>query len=337
MTCAFLISSIAPGRAAPPSAATLTTLATLEALIVKSGPYAGALRLSPRGGINWYFANVALTHALPALPRETRAYLDAYVRNLDPQRLTIDDVAADDGGKLAQPQPPDSHDAYAATFISLAVGYAETARDARWWRSHREIVKAIAYRNILQQIKPDGLVAVYQRGSQPAAVDPHEAAIGYLIDNCEVYGALVDLSRRLNAERDKDAAYYATFVVPLGNAIAALFDRQANAWRASDDVARVGTDFYPDCLAQAYPGLYAVVSGTPADVRSRDALSYAFLKSHCRPSAAEEASQVLTLAAYAARFHRDYGFAGSLQNAVREDETLPALAWRLDLVKNLSQ
>jgi hypothetical protein len=332
MLLLVLAATVSPSVGASPAG---DALARLQALEIKSGPYAGAFRLSARGGINWYFANIALANALPAMPATVRRYLDAYLAHFDAATGTIEDVAADDDGTLGPPQPPDSHDAYAATLVALAARYVSVTRDAGWWRAHRAAIKALAYQNILVQIKPDGLVRVYQAGRQPAGVDPHEAAIGYLIDNCEVYEGLRALATMLRAQGDADAPYYESFLAPLGKAIGALFDQTAGAWRPSDDVSGVETVFYPDCLAQIYPGLYGVSSGDAEVDRRRGALSYRFLQ-RCRIPREAAPSQRLAIAAYAAGTRHDPAYARNVASTFVDDPSLPALAWLLAYVKGPS-
>lgn len=303
----------------------------LEGLIVKTGPFAGVPRVDPRGGINWYFANVAFANALPELANEARAYMNVFLSDIDPDTQTVTDVAAGPSGELTSRQQPDSHDAYAGTFLLLAVRYVAATGDEDWWRAHVGAIKDLAYANILDQIKDDGLVRAFQNGRQPASVSAAEASTGYLIDNSEAYAGLRALADRLRTERDPDAAYYEQFVPPLADAIAALFDPDAGAWRVSDQAGSVNHTFYPDCLAQVYPGLYGVASSTPDEERKRDAAALRFLQRYCRPPATAPASQRLAIATYAATVGHDPAFAREAAADAAGDAGLPALAWRLYL------
>jgi hypothetical protein len=138
----------------------------------------------------------------------------------------------------------------------------------------------------------------------------------------------------MKADKDADAAYYEGFVEPLGDAIAALFDEAAGAWRPSDDVPGVKSDFYPDCLAQVYPALYGVATAAPAEDRRRRALAYKFLRQKCHPTRSAQDSQRLAIAAYALTLENDPRYARDIAGNALEAADLPALAWRLLIVRS---
>lgn len=89
-------------------------------------PGAGALCMTPaRERCVPYFANLALSAALPALLPCAAAYLDWYVGHLQPDG-SMADWFFDAQGVLRRARP-DSVDAYAATFLSLAWHYTRLA------------------------------------------------------------------------------------------------------------------------------------------------------------------------------------------------------------------
>jgi hypothetical protein len=178
----------------------------LSELAVTAGPYCGAFRAVPNGPINWYFANLGLAFFTDAIPDTVRNYLDQYIKSLN-SRSVITDVAPD----LSTPVAPDSHDAYAGTFLSLAVRYVRATGDSAWWKMNLGSLKALAYFNLLTQTKPNGLVRVFQ--------SPQENGTGYLMDQCEVYAGLRDFGQYLIESDDVDAGYYSSFAMSLGIAI----------------------------------------------------------------------------------------------------------------------
>jgi hypothetical protein len=226
----------------------------LGELTVTTGPYQGAYRSLPGGPINWYFANIGLWFFVDSAPGNIRNYLDAYIRTIDPVYSSINDVAAD----LATPVPPDSNDAYAGTFLRLAVRYTTITGDSAWWAANLVSLKRIAYSNILTQIKPNGLVRTFQA--------PSANGIGYLMDQCEVYAGLRDFAQLLIQTNDPDSAYFAGFAPNLGTAIHAMYDYSQMLWNWCDVPCPPGNAWYPNLTAQIFPHLYDVHSNdAPAD------------------------------------------------------------------------
>jgi hypothetical protein len=229
----------------------LLALALLMPFRVSAGPYAGAYLLAPGGAVNWYFATTSLLH-LRRLPlAETRAYLDAYLAHLDPDD-GIADVLPQPSGIYA-PVAPDSEDAYAATFVSLAVRYHDESHDGAWWRHNQTTLSAIVYAKLLTQVKADGLI----RAS-------HTDPTGYLMDNVEDYAGLRSLARSLAQTHASDAGYISSFVAPLGAAIQHLYSDQAHAYKWSDNDPIGPLVPYPSCTAQVFPQLYDVSGGDQA-------------------------------------------------------------------------
>jgi hypothetical protein len=239
------------GTGTPAQAGTFPWQRLLGDLAVNSGPYQGAYRSLPGGPVNWYFANIGLWFFVESMPDNVRDYLDAYIRSIDPVLSSINDVAAD----LTTPVSPDSHDAYAGTLLRLAVRYATIAGDSAWWTANLASLKRIAYSNILAQIKPNGMVRVFQA--------PASNGTGYLMDQCEAYAGLRDFGQLLLATGDPDSMYNASFAVNLGNAIHSMYNSSQNRWNWCDVPSPSANTWYPNLTAQIYPQLY--------DVHSNDA------------------------------------------------------------------
>jgi hypothetical protein len=226
----------------------LLVIALLAPFRIDAGPYAGAFRLAPTGAINWYFATTSLLRLRRLPPAETRAYLNAYLAHLDPNG-GIADVLPMPTGVFA-PIAPDSEDAYAGTFLSLAARYRLEAHDNAWWQASVGTLSAIAYAKLLTQFKPNGLI-------RASRTDP----TGYLMDNVEDYAGLRAFASALAETRAPNARYVTSFVAPLGNAIHGLYDESAQAFRWSDSDPLGPLVPYPACTAQLFPQLYGVTTG----------------------------------------------------------------------------
>lgn len=226
----------------------LLLIALLAPFRIDAGPYAGAFRLAPSGAVNWYFATTSLLRLRQLPLPETRAYLNAYLAHLD-EFDGIADVLPMPTGIYA-PIAPDSEDAYAATMLSLAARYRLESHDNAWWRASVATLSAVAYAKLLTQFKPDGLI----RASKTDGT-------GYLMDNVEDYAGLRAFASALTVTHAATARYVTAFVAPLGNAIHALYDESAQAFRWSDSNPIGPLVPYPACTAQLYPQLYSVTTG----------------------------------------------------------------------------
>jgi len=247
---AFTVSGQAPVAPQTTTADAFPWQRLLNELAVTSGPFAGSWRSAPNGPISWYFANIGLAFFVADIPDQVRNYLDLYLKSLDPQ-AAIADVAAD----LSTRVTPDSNDAYAATFLSLALAYVRSTGDSTWWNANLGSLKKIAYFNLLTQVKPNGLVRAFQ--------SPNANATGYLMDQCLVYAGLRDFGQYLLETGDPDATYYSSFAMNLGIAIHTQFDAGANRWLWCDAPSSPSNAWYPNLTAQIYPHL--------CDVHSADA------------------------------------------------------------------
>jgi len=220
----------------------MLSITLFDPFAIPSGPYAGALRYSAGGAVNWYFASTALLNA-PSLPlAQTRSYLDAFIAHLDPYE-GIADVLPTAIGTYA-PIAPDSEDAYASTAISLAVRYYRETHDRGWFVQNVPALKQMAYAKLMQSVKPNGLI--------PAS---RTDATGYLMDNVENLVALRTFAAALREVGDRAANYVASFVDPLEAAIADLYDPRAGLYRWSDSDPIGPLQPYPACIAQTFPTL----------------------------------------------------------------------------------
>jgi hypothetical protein len=229
-------------------------------LKVPDGPLAGAFRVRAGGGINWYFSHRAMWFVVDYDPGTVVRYLDLYLNEI----LPGSGYALDRADDLLVPQVPDSHDAYAGAVLSLAARYTAATGNFDWLRERRSKLAAIADANILSQVKPNGLIRVYQ--------SPLMNGMGYLMDQCECYAGLRDFGRALELANHRSASVYADAAVRLGEAInTVLYDPQTRAWRWSDGATTIQQRWYPDLAGQVFPHLYGVVTSQ----RERDLIRYA--------------------------------------------------------------
>lgn len=222
------------------------------------GPLRGAFVVAPAGMVNWYFANLALTAIRPSLDPATRerlilAHLDLCLSRLD-GRATIADVSFAGGVPTAAItlHRPDSHDSYASTLLSLAAGLVGDARGRQWLAAHLSRLKEVAEANLLAQMKPNGLVRVFQAGTGLPDT-------GYFMDNCENLAGLRDFAVVLDHFGDRNgAATLKRAVTRIADGLKRLWDAPAGRFRAADDGAPAGRAFYPDATCQVFPQLLGI-------------------------------------------------------------------------------
>lgn len=236
----------------------------LRKSVVRSGALKGAVRLAPGEWVNWYFANLGLMAFAKTDAQLVKNHLDAYLRNVVYQpdqygRAYIWDYSA----KLEKVKP-DSHDAYASTFLSLVRTYVEQNNDIKWLHKHKKEILEIAYYNLALRAKPSGMITTFQ-----TAASGQYWKVSYTMDNSENYRGLSDLVWMLKKLKDyKTAAYYD--LVKRGVA-KGLFDPVHGNWNAkkkaffvSDEREPLKGRFYPDAVAQIWPQFYQVSSGNQA-------------------------------------------------------------------------
>lgn len=262
----------------PVQAAGLDAVARIQALRITQGPLREAYRLTPEGGVNWYFSNLGLLAIVPhldsaSLDLHVRPHLDLYLARLHNDN-TISDIHFKDKELQSFTQvPPDSDDSYAATFLSLSALYLHASGNWSWWEAHRNKLIEIAQHNILDQIKPNGLC----RAMQPTRSSVY-AAYGFTMNNCEDYRGLHDLSALL-AQRGstRQARVMREHTHQLGRAIhQVLWDPVKKGYRVSDqDTHADSCSFYPGSCCQVFAQVFRVHEAT-----SRHAEAFRFLNTH---------------------------------------------------------
>jgi len=154
--------------------------------VVPSGPYAGAITQYPviaphypNYVAQWFFAARCLESFAETQPAVCKAFVEAYLRNLDVEggtptyRIHDHDLWSDHVGQvppfwsLIQRCRSDSDDAYAAAVLLLAGKLKRLYPNDTWFDSGtispgvtvREMLKHVAYANITSQSKDSELVA----------------------------------------------------------------------------------------------------------------------------------------------------------------------------------
>jgi hypothetical protein len=243
--------------------------AELHRLRIDSGPLTGAYRTMPGGGINWYFANKALYFQVKHTQQRVLEYINLYLRLLDRDTCIATDWSAD----LSTLQAPDSHDAYAATFLSLASKYVTQAEDAAWFKAAWPHLEAVAERSLLDQRKKNGLIRVYQK--------PHQRSTAYLMDQCEVYAGLRDVAGALQFFGYREARKYEAASTELAEAIhSRLYDSRRKLWKWSDESQGHEQRWYPELVAQVFPHLCGVNTSRPDRDQERYAHAYTLLEAN---------------------------------------------------------
>lgn len=219
----------------------------------------GAYRVAPAGKVNPYFANLGLFHFVADFPERVREYLEGYLACLRDRpgarggRLVMSDfVEPDHYGAPGQfrEQDPDSHDAYAATYLLLAAHYVETTDNRAWLRAFADRIKEYADANLIGLSKPSGLLRVFQRTMENASA--------YLMDNCENHAGLRRFARVLSSIGDVDADRFREAGDAVRIGINRLFEGAPGSgrWCVSDLVRAADGSFYPDATCQIYPSLF---------------------------------------------------------------------------------
>ncbi|MGO4809384.1 hypothetical protein AB4156_07225 [Cupriavidus sp. 2MCAB6] len=260
-------------------------LASLDALKITTGPFAGAYQVgSGSNWLNWYFANIGLFGFIKDRQNEVRAYMDLYIKNVSRVNYTINDIKFN--GDLNSPIqcPADSNDSYASTFLSLAAEYMRVTGDVTWFRNNLSILKAIAYANLAVPQKPGGLISVYRQDYTPPTNTTHcpsftPSNIAYTEDNTENYRGLVDFSNALKVLGDSDSIYYSQ----VANSVAVGIQGRSNgsAFFAADSDSTINPNFYPGTVTQVFPQLNEIpLSSDTVATQSRYDTGYAYLNAH---------------------------------------------------------
>lgn len=200
-------------------------------------------RIAFNGNIDWYFTNLAMLNG-NFTNAELKVYLNIYLQRTNARNSTIQNVDSN----LITLLPPDSHDSYASTFLSLAKKYYDQSQDINWLINNQTRLRVIADRNLVNQIKPNNLIPVFQ--------SPNPYNVGFLMDNVENYKGLKDfdkLTKNLNT--------YNTTYLNASNrvlqGIQSLRDPNIGAYRWCD-ICTVESTFYPSVTANMFLRVYDI-------------------------------------------------------------------------------
>jgi len=244
-----------------PPAAPINAPARIKALRITTGPLTGGYRIAPGGRLNWYFTNLGLIAIVQYLTTAeldlyVRRYLDLYLSRLETD-LTIRDVLFNDETlQNITLVPSDSDNSYVATLLSLMVRYLQATQNWSWWDANKTRIKALAQAGIVNLIKTNGLVRVFQPGNP----SPY-ANFGYMMNNAEDYRGLSDLSALLYQRGESaDAAYFGSIAAGIGQTMQILlWDAARSGFKVSDQDLRADTDsFYPGSTCQVFPQVFGV-------------------------------------------------------------------------------
>ncbi len=261
----------APFESGKDAGAYLARIADEAAWIESAQLPDGAIRDYPdpggAGTIEPYFANLAaigLVAYPPAWPH-VKAWLGWYLSHLNTNDrwglsgTTYVYTVPADGGPEASTNDADSTDSYAATLLSLARAYYEqgdaTARS--YVSSQRAAIEEVG-----------GVIAATQQSDGLTWAKP-DYQFEYLMDNCEVYRGLVDLSwLETNAWSDAaSAATLSTRASRVQAGIASLWIPSSGTWAPVQNPdgtkpAADWTKWYPDAIAQVFPLIEGVETAT---------------------------------------------------------------------------
>ncbi|WP_134212853.1 hypothetical protein [Pelotomaculum propionicicum] len=213
----------------------------------------GAIARYPdQAGVMPYFSNFAALAMLeePSCFPLVERYLDWYLRHLE-KNGTIRDYSYDSDLNFKTAKP-DSEDAYAGTFLSLAFNYCKKAGQTGWVKANLPDLKRVA-RTIINLMDRDGLtfaLAGYR--------------VKYLMDNCEAYRGLADFAELLESLGDRDASYFKSMAEAVANGIErSLWNRLNSCYHPSKTGwIRPGVNlkkFYPDAACQIFPVIYGLI------------------------------------------------------------------------------
>ncbi|WP_151191865.1 hypothetical protein [Desulfotomaculum copahuensis] len=275
----------------------------------------GAIARRPdRQWVTPYFANLAALAMLeePAAHPLVERYLDWYLRHLRNDGA-IPDHHYDHSMNLIKITRPDSEDAYAGTYLSLAARYRQKTGQTGWVRENLSGLKKVA-RVITGLMDKDGLTFALA-----------DYRVKYLMDNCEAYRGLADFAALLQALGDREAGYFKERAAAIAGGIESRLWNRRHACYHPAKTGRFGTkidlkNFYPDAASQAFPALYGL-TGPDSD---RGAGLYALFNRH-QPDWAtiQPPGYPWTLLALYAAQHGDYERALAKLRHVREAYIIP--------------
>ncbi len=213
----------------------------------------GAIARYPdQAGVMPYFSNFAAMAMLedPSCFPFVERYLDWYLRHLE-RNGTIRDYSYDKDLNFKAARP-DSEDAYAGSFLSLANNYHKKAGQTGWVKANLPDLKRVA-RVIINLMDRDGLtfaLASYR--------------VKYLMDNCEAYRGLADFAELLADLGDREASYFKAMAESIATGIERSLWNRLNFcyYPSKTGWIRPGVNFkkfYPDATCQIFPVLYGLI------------------------------------------------------------------------------
>lgn len=252
-------------------------------------PFSGALTIYPvsytvaEPWLDWYFCNLALCEFVSSHPSLVKNYIECYLAYVDELDAVpgwnsrIKRVKLNKDGITVQSfHDADSDDAYASTLVRLACLYRKAnAADQAWFLSILPKLKALIYRNVLTQVKPNGLAKAKQTGYD----------FGLLEDNVENWAGLKELSEALVVVGDlpSEISFYSGWRDAILNAThSQLWDPVAKAWKWNDGASGAEhAKFFEDVHCQIFPELFDMPhpSGA-AETQSRYDTAWAYLNLH---------------------------------------------------------
>ncbi|BAF60210.1 hypothetical protein PTH_2029 [Pelotomaculum thermopropionicum SI] len=233
-------------------AAQIRWLKSCQILCPGNGADGAITRYPDQGWVTPYFSNfaaLALLEEPSCLPLAER-YLDWYLRNIEKNGTILDyHYGQNLSPKTAR---PDSEDAYAGTFLSLAAAYHKKSAQTGWAEKNISGLKKVA-RSVVNLMDRDGLtfaLAGYR--------------VKYLMDNCEAYRGLADFAELLESLGDEEAAYFKARAKAIAGGVErVLWNRRGGYYHPSKyGWSRAAVDmrkFYPDAACQVFPALYGLI------------------------------------------------------------------------------
>jgi hypothetical protein len=207
-----------------------------------------------------YFANMAATSLSrnPYYEPVVRNYAEWYFQHINKADKfgysgTIYDYTVSSNNGLTSKEDYDSADSYAATFISLLRTYSESGNNTQWLRAHRTDIDLIG-NVMLGMLDEDNL-----SWAKP------NYKMKYLMDNCEVYRGLKDLSY-LYEHLFSDKEQSIVIGLKAGLVKQAILDHfsNGNEFYTYIDGNHKGHSvnwehWYPDASSQFYPLVFGIL------------------------------------------------------------------------------
>lgn len=258
--------------------------------VISSGTWAGAVATNAVGDINWYFANLGLYPFVEELPTIVQDHLDVQIAkfyggsgtaNSAPTWNSLHgttwnnyfrwpyDVADPRGTPVLK--RADSHDAYAGSFLRLAVRYARIASGGlAWWDANVAAMQDCAYYNIIFPIRLVNSGAGYMCDTfQDVDVYPFNQTL----DNIEAYRGVKDALDLMTSQGGSQATWASTYSGTPANLLSGIqsqFSTSANSNGEANWLSvaydKVGATRLVNPLERFYPDITIGVPVTVYDV-----------------------------------------------------------------------